>query len=380
MAWETDGNATEALFNEATACAMLCSRPRLPGAVDAIFETGQLLGADRAAGVKLTRGDSDFRTEAEFAAVGELGRRVMQHDRRIDLVEEFAGGVCIVRHDRIGVMRTVVVNMRDRVVDAVHHFGGDDRVLIFGIPVFVGGRLHPGIGALYGVVAADLATGVDQHLDQRLEAGRRALAIDQQGFGGAADAGTSHLGVQHDRLRHFEIGGMITSTPPFNPVSSRPTADRSRVGTSVIAASGRSASRNPCTRQSWIARQERKLYEPTRKTTALPDFRHTTPASAATLGRLSKMTATTPSGTRTRSMTMPFGRCQLSVTMPMGSAISRTVATPSAIASMRACVSVSRSMKAAVAPVARTSATSSALAARIADALARMARSIASSA
>jgi len=61
MAWETDGNATDALFNEATACAMLCSRPRLPGAVDAVFETGQLFGADRAAGVKLTRSDSDFR-------------------------------------------------------------------------------------------------------------------------------------------------------------------------------------------------------------------------------------------------------------------------------------------------------------------------------
>ena len=51
---------------------------------------------------------------------------------------------------------------------------------------------------------------------------------------------------------------------------------------------------------------------------------------------------------------------------------------PSAIASMRACVSVSRSMKAALAPPARASATSSALAARIAAASARMARSIAS--
>ena len=79
-------------------------------------------------------------------------------------------------------------------------------------------------------------------------------------------------------------------------------------------------------------------------------------------------------------MVMPFGRCQLSVTTPTGSAMPRTVATPSAIASIRAGVSVRRSMKAAVAPPLRTSATSSALAARIAAALARMARSIASSA
>ena len=88
----------------------------------------------------------------------------------------------------------------------------------------------------------------------------------------------------------------------------------------------------------------------------------------------------TPSGTRTRSMVMPFGRRQLSVTMPTGSAMSRTVLMPSAIASMRACVSVSRSTKAEVDPPERASATSSALAARIADALPRMVRSIASSA
>ncbi len=80
----------------------------------------------------------------------------------------------------------------------------------------------------------------------------------------------------------------------------------------------------------------------------MPDFRQSTPASAATLGRLSKITATTPSGTRTRSMVMPFGRCQLSVTTPTGSAIARTVAMPSAMASTRACVSVRRSMKAPV--------------------------------
>src|SRR6266404_9603978 len=117
MAWETDCGTADAWFNGATAG----SRPRLPGAVDAIFETGQLLGADRPAGVKFPGGDADFRAEAEFAAVGKLRRCVMQHDRRIDLVEKFARGGLVLRHDRIGVTRTVVVNMRDRFIDAVHH-------------------------------------------------------------------------------------------------------------------------------------------------------------------------------------------------------------------------------------------------------------------
>src|SRR5437016_8998737 len=186
MAWETDCGAADAWFNGATASAMSSfltrflhanrcppriasgagfrlktlwgSRPRLPGAVDAILETSQLFGADRAAGVKFPGGDADFRAEAEFAAVGKLRRCVMQHDCRIDLVEEFARGGFVLGHDRVRVLRTVVVNMRDRFIDAVHHLRGDDGVLILGIPVFVGGRLHAGVGSLSGIVTAPLAT------------------------------------------------------------------------------------------------------------------------------------------------------------------------------------------------------------------------------
>src|SRR6266566_8989227 len=144
----TDGEETDASFNGSTAnrslfvltrflhanrcppriasgagfrLKTLChSRPRLPGTVDAILETSQLFGADRAAGVKFPGGDADFRAEAEFAAVGKLRRRVMQHDCRIDLVEEFARGGFVLGHDRVRVLRTVVVNMRDRFIDAVH--------------------------------------------------------------------------------------------------------------------------------------------------------------------------------------------------------------------------------------------------------------------
>ena len=46
-------------------------------------------------------------------------------------------------------------------------------------------------------------------VDQRLEMRRRAGAIDQQRLGRAADAGAPHLGVEHDRLRHVERGGLV---------------------------------------------------------------------------------------------------------------------------------------------------------------------------
>src|SRR5580704_11409432 len=104
--------------------ALLASRSRLSGAVNAIFETGQLLGAHRPAGVKLAGGNAYFGAEAELAAIGELGRCVVQHDRRIDLVEEFARGSFVVRHDRIGMARPVVMNMRDRLVEAVDDLRG----------------------------------------------------------------------------------------------------------------------------------------------------------------------------------------------------------------------------------------------------------------
>ena len=60
-------------------------RPRLAVAADAIFEAGELFDADRAAGVHLAGGDADLAAEAELAAIGELGRGVVEQDRRIDL-------------------------------------------------------------------------------------------------------------------------------------------------------------------------------------------------------------------------------------------------------------------------------------------------------
>src|SRR5882757_7439552 len=140
MAGAGDGEATETLFNGATACPTLylfdalCSRgpiptpgsspwascarkrhgrsrPGLPGAVNTVFEAGQLVRTDRTAGVEFAGGNADFGAEAELAAVGELGRCVVQNDRRIDLVEKFAGGTFVLGHDRIGVMRAVIVDM-----------------------------------------------------------------------------------------------------------------------------------------------------------------------------------------------------------------------------------------------------------------------------
>jgi hypothetical protein len=163
----------------------------------------------------------------------------------------------------------------------------------------------------------------------------------------------------------------MRSMAPPAPFSISPTAPRSRVGTSWIAAAGRPASSSPSTRQAWMAAELRCVSEPPRRITALPAFRHRAPASAVTFGRLSKMTPTTPIGVRTRWIARPFGRCHSAMIWPTGSGSSAIASRPAAIASMRSGVRVPRSMTAEVASAACKPAISRALASRMALVAAR---------
>ena len=56
----------------------------------AIFEGGQLFEAHGTARMHAPRRDSDLAAEAEFAAVGELRRGIVDHDGGVDLVQERA--------------------------------------------------------------------------------------------------------------------------------------------------------------------------------------------------------------------------------------------------------------------------------------------------
>src|SRR4029077_17870551 len=101
------------------------SRPDLPRTAHAVFKGGQLLGADRPARVEAAGGDADLGAEAELAAVGELGRGVVQDDGGIDLVQEFLRRGAVLGHDRVGVVRAEALDMSDRIVHAVDDLGGD---------------------------------------------------------------------------------------------------------------------------------------------------------------------------------------------------------------------------------------------------------------
>ena len=95
----------------------------------------------------------------------------------------------------------------------------------------------------------------------------------------------------------------------------------------------------------------------------LPDLRHSAAASTVTLGRASKMMATTPRGTRLRLIMRPLGRVSVLSAVPMGSGRAITCRTPSTMPATRSGVRVSRSSMAGRIPASFAADTSSALAA-----------------
>ena len=129
-----------------------------------------------------------------------------------------------------------------------------------------------------------------------------------------------------------------------------------------------------------MARDEFTLSEPPRRITALPAFRVSAPASAVTLGRLSKMTPITPRGVDTRRMVMPLGRLHCASSRPTGSGSSAMVRSPSIMASMRLSLSCRRSRKALEMPLPSAARMSRALAERMSSRRSSMASAAACSA
>src|ERR1700722_5573526 len=138
------------------------SRPDLSAAAHAVLEGRELLDADRAARMEAAGRDADLGPEAELAAVGELGRGIVQNNGRIDLAQELLRRRRVGGDDGVGVMGAIALHMRDRALDPVHQLGRDDGVEILGRPVGLARRLHPPVDGLPGLIAPPLAAGVPE--------------------------------------------------------------------------------------------------------------------------------------------------------------------------------------------------------------------------
>ena len=133
----------------------------------------------------------------------------MQHDGAIDAREKALGGLRIAGHDAIGVLRAILVNVRDGRVHSVDYPHRDNGVEILRIPILLGGRRHPPVGVHARLVAAHCAPGVEQRPHQCRQVRAGAGAVDQQGLGRTAHPGAPQLRVEHDVLGHCQIGGPI---------------------------------------------------------------------------------------------------------------------------------------------------------------------------
>src|SRR4051794_34573559 len=115
------------------------SRPAVTVAGDDPLVGGQVVGAHRPAGVEFVGADADLGAQAVLAAVGEAGAGVDDDRGAVDAGGEALDGAGVGAEDRVGVMRTVVVDVVDGGVDRVDDFDADDVGEVLLVPVLVGG-------------------------------------------------------------------------------------------------------------------------------------------------------------------------------------------------------------------------------------------------
>ena len=106
-------------------------------------------------------------------------------------------------------LAAVAGDVGQRAVHPIHHGDGQGGVEPFGAEVGLGRRgqvRQDGAGAGVGAEAA--AQGGEVR-DQQGQQGGGAGGVDQQRFGGAADAGAAHLGVGEHGAGHGRVGGGV---------------------------------------------------------------------------------------------------------------------------------------------------------------------------
>src|SRR5260221_4108997 len=205
---------------------------------DDIFVACQLFRADRPTGMQLARRDSDLSPHAEFAAISKLGRAVMNDDPGIDFTQKSVSGLYILGHDRLSMMRAVVIDVGDRFIEIRNHTYRNDRIQIFGVPIGVISRDHASIYRLRRGIAPDFTARSQQIANQQRQK-IATLAIDQQSLGRATYAGAPHLRIEDNPSRLVAISrgidiGMTNAVQVLedrNPAFCRHALDQSTTAT-----------------------------------------------------------------------------------------------------------------------------------------------------
>ena len=164
--------------------------------------------------MQLVGGDADLGAQPVLEAVGEAGRDVDHHARRIDLAQEARRGGVRIGDDRVGVMRAVALDVSDRLVERSDDLDADDRGQVFLAPVGLGRGDEVRAGHAIqqgerGRIAAHLDALLCEHrADRRQEPGRH-VGMHEQRLGSVARAQLLRLGVVDDGQRHRQIGRRV---------------------------------------------------------------------------------------------------------------------------------------------------------------------------
>ncbi len=132
------------------------------------------------------------------------------HTRRVHLPQEPFRGSLVSRHNAVGVLGSVFVDVCDRLLQGAHHPDGQNVVEILRRPVLLGRRAHRRAEDRPGFLAAPqfhLSTlQARRHGGEKLP---RHRLVHQQGFQGVAHSRLLCLGIDHDLLRHGQVRRFI---------------------------------------------------------------------------------------------------------------------------------------------------------------------------
>src|SRR5882672_1426531 len=107
------------------------------------FVAGQLLETHRATRADFIGADPNFGPHAELAAISESGRGIPIDGGGIDFAEELFGAGFVASHDAVGVGGAIMVNVVDRLPDALDDAQIQNVIVVFGVKILVGGGYEP---------------------------------------------------------------------------------------------------------------------------------------------------------------------------------------------------------------------------------------------
>src|ERR1043165_464975 len=104
----------------------LRSLPYLPFPIHHVLVCRQFFQPAGAASMEFVGADANFGPQTEFITVVESRAGVDHDGRAIDALRELAGGPQVLRHDRIGVLRAVMIDVLNRLGQRIDDLYGNN--------------------------------------------------------------------------------------------------------------------------------------------------------------------------------------------------------------------------------------------------------------